>query len=48
VDLLQKEVIANFEKIRERRGVPDDGPEVLEVLVEAMKDVEDEDPVIDG
>jgi hypothetical protein len=36
VDLLQKEVIANFKKVREQRGVPDDGPEVLEVLVEEI------------
>jgi hypothetical protein len=48
VDLLQKEVIANFKKVQERRGAPDDGPEVLKALVEAAKDVEDEDPVIDG
>jgi hypothetical protein len=45
VDLLQKEVIVNFKKVRERRGALDDGPEVLEALVEATKDVEDEDPV---
>jgi hypothetical protein len=45
---LPKEVIVNFKKVRERRGAPDDGPEVLEALVEAAKDVEGEDPVIDG
>jgi hypothetical protein len=48
VDLLQKEVITNFKKVQERRGASDDGPEVLEALVEATKDVEDEDPVVDG
>jgi hypothetical protein len=51
VDLLHKEVIANFlnfKKVRERRGAPDDDPEVLEALVEAAKDVEDENPVIDS
>jgi hypothetical protein len=46
VDLLQKEVIANFKKVRERRGAPDDGLEVLKALIKAAKDVEDEDPVI--
>jgi hypothetical protein len=35
VDLLQK-VITNFKKVRERRGAPDDGPKVLEVLVEEI------------
>jgi hypothetical protein len=48
VDLLQKEVIVNFKKVWERRGAPDDGPEVLEALVEAARDVEDKDSVIDG
>jgi hypothetical protein len=48
VDLLQKKAITNFKKVREQRGAPDDGPEVLEALVEAAKDVEDEDPVVDG
>jgi hypothetical protein len=38
----------NFKKVQERRGVLDDGPEVLEALVEATKDVEDEDLVING
>jgi hypothetical protein len=47
VDLLQK-VIMNFKKVKERRGALDDGPEVLEALVEATKDIEDKDPVIDG
>jgi hypothetical protein len=48
VDLFQKVVIINFKKVQERRGAPDDGHEVLEVLVEAMMDVEDEDLVING
>jgi hypothetical protein len=43
-----EEVTTNFKKVRERRGAPDDGPKVLEALVEAAKDVKDEDPVIDG
>jgi hypothetical protein len=46
VDLLQ-EVIVNFKKLRERRGASDDGPKVLEALVEAVNDVEYEDPVVD-
>jgi hypothetical protein len=33
VDLLQKEVIMNFKKVREWRGALDDGLEVLEALV---------------
>jgi hypothetical protein len=48
VDLLQKEVIVNFKKVREQWGASDDGPEVLEALVEAAKDVEYEDPIVDG
>jgi hypothetical protein len=46
VNLLQ-EVIVNFKKLRERRGASDDGPKVLEALVEAVNDVEYEDPVVD-
>jgi hypothetical protein len=42
VDLLQKDNV-NFKKVRERRGAPNDDPEVPEALVEASKDVEDED-----
>jgi hypothetical protein len=45
---LQKEVIANFKKVQEQRRASYDGPEVLEALIETAKDVEDEDPVIDG
>jgi hypothetical protein len=37
----------NFEDVWERRGMLDDGAEVLEALDEVAKDVEDEDPVID-
>jgi hypothetical protein len=48
VDLLQKEVIGDFKKVQEQRRASDDGPEVLEALVETANDVEDEDPVVDG
>jgi hypothetical protein len=48
VDLLQKKVITNFKKVREWRGASDGGPKMLETLVEAVKDVEDKDPIVDG
>jgi hypothetical protein len=48
VDLLQKKVITNFKKVQEWRGASNDGLEVLEALVEAAKNVEDKDPVVDG
>jgi hypothetical protein len=47
VDLLQKEVIVNFKEVQEWRGASDDGPEMLKVLVEAAKDVENDDTVVD-
>jgi hypothetical protein len=47
VDLIQNKVIVNFNKVQQRRGASDDGPEMLEMLVEATKDVEDEDSFID-
>jgi hypothetical protein len=47
VDLLQEEIIPNFEEVRERRVASDDGSDMLEALIESSKDVEDEDPVVD-
>jgi hypothetical protein len=35
------------EVVREWRGALDDDPEMLEVLVEAAKDVENDDTVVD-
>jgi hypothetical protein len=46
VDLLQKEVIMNFKKVREWRGAPDDGPEVLEALVEGEDSVINKRPQV--
>jgi hypothetical protein len=48
VDLLQEEIVPNFEKVRKRRVALNDGAHVLESLVQPPKDVEDEDPVFDG
>jgi hypothetical protein len=48
VKLLQKQIILNFEEVWKRRVSPNDGADVLEALVHPPKDVEDEDPVING
>jgi hypothetical protein len=48
VDLLQYQVVLNFEKVRERRVAPNNGAHVLEALVQPSKNVEDEDPIFDG
>jgi hypothetical protein len=48
VKLLQEQIIPNFEEVREWRVAPNDGDNVLEALVQPPKDVEDEDPVVNG
>jgi hypothetical protein len=48
VKLLQKQIILNFEEVWKRRVALNDGADVLEALVQPPKDVEDEDPVING
>jgi hypothetical protein len=48
VKLLQEQIISNFEEVWKRRVAPNDGVHVLEALVQPLKDVEDEDPVING
>jgi hypothetical protein len=48
VKLLQEQIIPNFEEVQKRRVAPNDGAHVLEALVQAPKDVENEDPVVNG
>jgi hypothetical protein len=48
VKLLQEQIIPNFEEVQKWRVAPNDGAHVLEALVQPLKDVEDEDPVING
>jgi hypothetical protein len=48
VKLLQEQTIPNFQEVQKRRVAPNDGAHVLEALVQLPKDVEDEDPVVDG
>jgi hypothetical protein len=48
VKLFQEQIIPNFEKVWKRRVAPNDGDHMLETLVQPPKDVEDEDPVING
>jgi hypothetical protein len=48
VKLLQEQVIPNFEDVQKWRVAPNDGAHVLEALVQPLKDVEDEDPVVNG
>jgi hypothetical protein len=47
VDFLHKKIISNLEEVRKRRVALNDGPNMLEALVEAAEDVEDEDPIVD-
>jgi hypothetical protein len=46
VELLQDQVVPNLQEGRERRVAPYDSAEVLEPRVQAVEDVENEDPVI--
>jgi hypothetical protein len=48
VKLLQEQIIPNFEEVQKRRVAPNDGAHMLDALVQPLKDVEDEDPVING
>jgi hypothetical protein len=48
VDLLQYQVVPNFEKVREWRVALNNGAHMLEALVQPPKNVEDEDPIFDG
>jgi hypothetical protein len=48
VKLLQEQIIPNFEKVQKRRVAPNDGAHVLKALVQPPKDVEDENPIING
>jgi hypothetical protein len=48
VKLLQEQIILNFEKVQKWRVVLNDRAHVLEALVQFLKDVEDEDPVVNG
>jgi hypothetical protein len=45
VNLLQEQIILNFEKVWKWWVAPNDGAHMLEALVQHPKDVEDEDPV---
>jgi hypothetical protein len=47
VELLQDQVIPNLQEGREWRVAPYDGAEVLKTQVQAAKDVEDENPIVD-
>jgi hypothetical protein len=47
MELLQDQVIPNLQEGREWRVAPYDGAEVLKPRVQAAKDVEDEDSVVD-
>jgi hypothetical protein len=46
--LLQEQIIMNFEEVRKWQVALNDGAHVLEALVQPPKDVEDEDPVVNG
>jgi len=48
VKLLQEQIIPNFEEVQKRRVASNDGTHMLEALVQPPKDVEDEDPVVNG
>jgi hypothetical protein len=48
VKLLQEQIILKFEEVQKRRVALNDGAHVLEALVQPPKDVENEDPVING
>jgi hypothetical protein len=48
VKLLQEQIILKFEEVQKRRVAPNDGAHVLKTLVQPPKDVENEDPVING
>jgi hypothetical protein len=48
VTLLQEQIILNFKEVQEWRVALNDGAHVLKALVQPPKDVEDEDPVING
>jgi hypothetical protein len=46
--LLLEQIIPNFEEVRKWRVAPNDGAHVLEALVQPPKNVEDEDPIVNG
>jgi hypothetical protein len=46
VNLLQEQIIPNFEKVQKWRVAPNDGAHVLDALVQPPKDVEDENPYV--
>jgi hypothetical protein len=48
VKLLQEQIILKFEEVQKRRVALNDGAHVLEALVQPPKDVENEDPIING
>jgi hypothetical protein len=48
VKLLKEQVIMNFEELQKWGVASNDGPHVLEALVQPPKDVEDDDPVVNG
>jgi hypothetical protein len=48
VNLLQQQIIPNFEEVQKWRVALNDGAHMLEALVQPPKDVEDEDPVFNG
>jgi hypothetical protein len=48
VKLIQEQIILNFEEVQKRRVASNDGVHVLEALVQPPKDVENEDPVVNG
>jgi hypothetical protein len=48
VKLLQEQIIPNFEEVWKWWVEPNDGAHVLKTLVQPLKDVEDEDPVVNG
>jgi hypothetical protein len=46
VELLQEQIILNLEEIQKWRVAPNDGAHMLEALVQPLKDVENEDLVV--
>jgi hypothetical protein len=48
VKLLQEQIVLNFEEVRKWQVTPNNRAHVLEVLVQPPKNIEDDDPVING
>jgi hypothetical protein len=46
VKLLQEQIIPNFEEVQKWQVAPNDRAHVLEVLVQPLKNIEDEDPIV--